>query len=128
MLGICAGLRGPKTENVEKVLVFIAFFKRSREPRADSENEQGMARRGFGITLGSLWSHFGVILGSLGSLWVYESYFGVISGARLTHGFVEGALISHFWRSLGLKFSNYCNKNTCFGIVFLLQKFEHLKI
>ena len=68
------------------------------------------ARRGFGATLGSLWSHFGVILGSLGSLWVYESYFGVISGARLTHGFVEGALISHFWRSLGFKFSNYCPK------------------
>ena len=29
-MGICAGLVGPKSENVEKVLVFKAFLKGSR--------------------------------------------------------------------------------------------------
>ena len=30
VMGICAGLVGPKSENVEKVFVFIAFLKASR--------------------------------------------------------------------------------------------------
>ena len=30
MMGICAGLVGPKSENVENVLVFKAFLKGSR--------------------------------------------------------------------------------------------------
>ena len=32
VMGICAGLVGPKSENVEKVLVFKAFLKGSKEP------------------------------------------------------------------------------------------------
>ena len=33
VMGICAGLLGPKSGNVEKVLVFKAFLKGSKEPR-----------------------------------------------------------------------------------------------
>ena len=33
VMGICASVVGPKNENVEKVLVFKAFLKGSREPR-----------------------------------------------------------------------------------------------
>ena len=40
VMGICAGLVGPKSENVEKVLVFKAFLKGSRRARAIQENEQ----------------------------------------------------------------------------------------
>ena len=41
VMGICAGLVGPKSENVEKVLVFNAFLKGSsraggRQPRKRS--------------------------------------------------------------------------------------------
>ena len=32
VMGICAGLVGPKTENLKNVLVFKAFLKGSREP------------------------------------------------------------------------------------------------
>ena len=32
VMGICAGLVGPKSENVKKVLVFKAFFEGSRGP------------------------------------------------------------------------------------------------
>ena len=32
MMRICGGLEGPKSENVEKVLVFKAFLKGSKEP------------------------------------------------------------------------------------------------
>ena len=32
VMGICAGLLGPKSGNVEKVLVFKAFLKGSKEP------------------------------------------------------------------------------------------------
>ena len=33
VMGICGGMVGPKSENVEKVLVFKAFFEGSRGPR-----------------------------------------------------------------------------------------------
>ena len=33
VMGICGGLVGPKSGNVEKVLVFKAFLKGSRKPR-----------------------------------------------------------------------------------------------
>ena len=32
VMGICAGLLGPESGNVEKVLVFKAFLKGSKEP------------------------------------------------------------------------------------------------
>ena len=40
VMGIYAGLVGPKSENVEKVLVFKAFLKGSRRARVTQENEQ----------------------------------------------------------------------------------------
>ena len=40
VMGICAGLVGPKSENVEKVLVLTAFLKGSRRARGIQENER----------------------------------------------------------------------------------------
>ena len=40
VMGICAGLVGPKSENVEKVLVFKAFLKGSSKPRGRQSREQ----------------------------------------------------------------------------------------
>ena len=40
VMGICGGLVGPKSGNVEKVLVFIAFFEGSKEQKGFYENEQ----------------------------------------------------------------------------------------
>ena len=38
--GICAGLVGPKSENVNKALVLPLLFEGSRVPRASSEKKQ----------------------------------------------------------------------------------------
>ena len=40
VMGICGGLVGPKSGNVEKVLVFKAFFEGSREPRVIQDCEK----------------------------------------------------------------------------------------
>ena len=40
VMGICGGLLRPKSGNVEKVLVFIAFFEGSKKQRGFYENEQ----------------------------------------------------------------------------------------
>ena len=40
MMHICSGLVGPKSGNVEKVLVFKGFFEGSRTARRRQENEQ----------------------------------------------------------------------------------------
>ena len=40
VMGICGGLLGPKSGNVEKVLVFKAFFEGSRAPRVRQSREQ----------------------------------------------------------------------------------------
>ena len=40
VMGICGGLVGPKRGNVEKVLVFNAFFEKSKEQKAFYENEK----------------------------------------------------------------------------------------
>ena len=53
----CTGLVGPKTGKVKKLLVFL---KGSKEPKAFTENERPAGNCNFGVTLGSLWSHFGV--------------------------------------------------------------------
>ena len=50
VMGICAGLVGPKSENVEKVLVFKAFLKGSRRAGV-RQPKKSPARNG---TLGSL--------------------------------------------------------------------------
>ena len=40
VMGICAGLVGPKSENVEKVLVFKAFFEGQRSHATARESLQ----------------------------------------------------------------------------------------
>ena len=40
VMGICAGLVGPKSGNVEKVLVFKAFFEGLKGPRGRQDREQ----------------------------------------------------------------------------------------
>ena len=52
VMGICAGLVGPKSENVEKVLVFKAFLKGSRRAGARQPNKQPAGKWDFGVTLG----------------------------------------------------------------------------
>ena len=68
---------GPKSGNVEKVLVFKAFLNGQRGDEYSREVLQSSGRSGFGVILGSLWGHFGVTLGSLGSFSVCEGCFGV---------------------------------------------------
>ena len=79
VMGTCAGLVGPKSENIKKVLVFKAFVKGSRVPRVDSENEQGSGPDRPGGVLGSFWGYFGVTLGSFWGLWGYFGYMKVTS-------------------------------------------------
>ncbi len=67
VMGICGGMVGPKSRNVEKVLVLKALFKGQTGHDYSREKLQASGRSGFGIILGSLWGHFGVILESLGS-------------------------------------------------------------
>ena len=67
MMHICSGLVGPKSGNVEKVLVFKAFLNGQRGDEYSREVLQLSERSGFGVILGSFWGHFGVTLGSLGS-------------------------------------------------------------
>ena len=58
---------GPKSGNVEKVLVLKAFLNGQRGDEYSREVLQPSGRSGFGIILGSLWGHFGVTLWSLRS-------------------------------------------------------------
>ena len=79
MMGICGSLVGPKSGNVEKVLVFKAFLNGQRGDEYSKEVLQTSGRSGFGVILGSLWGHFrvfGIILGVRGLLW---SHFGPFS-------------------------------------------------
>ena len=52
VMGICAGLVGPKSENIEKVLVFKAFLKGSRRAGGRQENNRSSGKWDFGVTLG----------------------------------------------------------------------------
>ena len=68
MMCIYAGLVGPKSENVEKVLVFKAFLKGSKEPRVIQDRLQGSEPEHFLVTLGSIFGVrrcFWITLGSL---------------------------------------------------------------
>ena len=49
---IGAGLMGPKSENVEKVLVFIAFLNGQDGPGYASGANSGARNSGFGVALG----------------------------------------------------------------------------
>ena len=52
MTHIGAGLMGPKSENVEKVLVFKAFLKGQDGPEDANAANSRARNRGFGIVLG----------------------------------------------------------------------------
>ena len=54
VMGIYAGLVGPKSENVENVFVFAAFLKGSRGARRRQPNEQRSGPEHVLVTLGSL--------------------------------------------------------------------------
>ena len=58
VMRIGAGLVGPKSGNVEKVLVFKTFLKGSRGPRGRQPNEQSFGPDRFGGFGRSLWGHF----------------------------------------------------------------------
>ena len=55
VMGICAGLVGPKSGNVEIRSVLKAFLK---ERRVIQEHEQLSEPGVFGVTLGLDWRHF----------------------------------------------------------------------
>ena len=61
VMGICGGLVGPKSGNVEKVLVFKCFFEGSRVQKGFCEYKEFAEKGDFGSILGSLWGHFGHI-------------------------------------------------------------------
>ena len=48
VMGICGGLVGPKSENVEKALVLLLLFEGSRGPRGRQSREQLSGPRGLG--------------------------------------------------------------------------------
>ena len=83
--GICAGLVGPKSENVEIPLVFKGFFEASRRPRVRQPREQRSEPGDFWVSLIRLLDHLVQLCGQFGfgdhygiiveSLWVSESTF-----------------------------------------------------
>ena len=54
VMGICAGLVGPKSENVKNVMAFSAFLKGSRGARLSQPSERPSEPEHFLVTLGSL--------------------------------------------------------------------------
>ena len=71
VMGICASLVGPKSENVEKVLVFKAFLKGQGSPEYPRCAKNPPSRS----TFWSLWGRFLVYEGDFGLLW---DHFGTI--------------------------------------------------
>ena len=68
----------------------------------------------FGVALGSLWCHFGIILSMLGSLW---DHFGVV----LDH---SGIVLRSFWGHFGIILGSFWYR---FGI-FLGSLWDHFRI
>ena len=52
VMGICAGLLEPESENVEKVLVFKAFLKGQDGPGDASAANNRARNSGFGVVVG----------------------------------------------------------------------------
>ena len=52
VMGTCGGLVGPKSENLEKVLVFKAFLKGQDGPGYANAANSGARNSGFGVALG----------------------------------------------------------------------------
>ena len=65
VMGICASLVGPKSENVEKVLVFKAFLKGQKSPEGPNGAKKSPSRS----TFWSLWDRFLLYERDFGSLW-----------------------------------------------------------
>ena len=101
---------GPKSGNIEKVLVFKPFLNGQRGDEYSREVLQSSGRSGFGVILGSHWRHFGVfgiILGVRGLLW---SHFGPFSKyAHFSNGF------KGFYTSLGAGWESLCSH---FGLLW----------
>ena len=53
VMGICGGLMGPKSENVEKVLVLPLLFEGSRAAKGRQENEKLSSPGLIWVVLGS---------------------------------------------------------------------------
>ena len=70
---ICAGLVGPKIENMHATAARSRFLK--GQMRGDVVRQQKYGS--LGPNPGSLWSHFGVSLPTLESLWDYFGYINV---------------------------------------------------
>ena len=66
VMGICASLVGPKSENVEKVLVFKRFLKGQGSHGYARESLQPSEPEYFGALLGSLLDTLGSLLHDLG--------------------------------------------------------------
>ena len=66
MMGTCAGLVGPKSENLKKVLfIFKAFLKGSTEPGVSQECKEAAGPGSLFVydgDFGRLWAHFGAIV------------------------------------------------------------------
>ena len=58
VMGICAGLLGPKSGHVEKVLVFKACLNESRRAGGRQENKKTSEEWDFGVIWVSLWGDF----------------------------------------------------------------------
>ena len=67
-MAICGGLVGPKSGNVEKVLVFKSFMKGSKEPRVIQDRLRLSEPEHFLVTLGSIFGIRGCFWITLGSL------------------------------------------------------------
>ena len=74
LMPLCAGLVGPKSENVENVLV----FKAKKVLRVTPMNR---LTEGLGVTLGHFWITLGSLLGYLGCMRVTLGHFGTTLGS-----------------------------------------------
>ena len=93
VMGTCGGLVGPKTENVEKVLVFKTFIKGEDGHDYAKTANNSPGRR----VSGSLWIHFGIILGS------FRGHFGIIFGIILRSFWDHfGLMLGSYWAHLGI--------------------------
>ena len=105
---------GPKSGNVEKVLVFKAFLNGQRGDEYSREVLAPSERRGFGVILGSLWGHFLVISGSL------SGNFGDTSGSfRGCSGVILGVILGSLWGHFGVISGSFRGH---FGDIFFFWK------
>ena len=61
VMGICGGLAGPKSGNVEKTQVFACFFADFTNRGASTERLTDSEPRDFRVILGSLWGRLATL-------------------------------------------------------------------